>query len=52
MLQGYKTHIIGGLTVVFGVIGLVLGHLEPTQAVEFILGGLGLSALRAGVSNG
>lgn len=52
MLQGKKTHIIGLLMAAYGLIGLLLGQLEPNEAWQMIGTGLGLSALRDGVAKG
>ena len=48
-ISGYRTHLISAATVAFGIIGLLLGQLDSETAMQFILNGLGLSALRAGV---
>lgn len=50
MLQGKKSYIVAAATVLYGVLGLVLGHLTPDQAMQLILGGSGLAALRAGIA--
>lgn len=47
--DGKKTYILGALTVIYGVLGLSLGHLDQNQAVQFILTGLGMISLRVGV---
>jgi hypothetical protein len=45
-MQGKKTYTVAALTVLFGVLGWVLGFMPKEQAVEVILGGLGLGSLR------
>lgn len=48
-LRGKKTYIIGALNVLYGVLGLALGHLDQGTAIQFVLNGLGIAALRNGV---
>jgi hypothetical protein len=50
LLEGKKAYIIGAATAVYGLLGFFLGHLDVNQAAEFILGGSGLAALRAGIA--
>lgn len=49
-LQGKKTYIIGTLNVLYGVLGMALGHLDQATAIQLILNGLGIAALRNGVA--
>ena len=49
LLQGKKTYLIALAMVAYEVIGYLLGK-NPTLDVKAILEGLGLAALRAGVS--
>lgn len=49
-VSGYKTYILAGLAVVYGVIGLIIGQLTPEQAGTIIWGGLTAAALRRGIS--
>lgn len=56
-LDGKKTHIIGWIMAAYGVLGVVVhfltdgkSGLPPAEAWLYIGNGLGLSALRAGVS--
>ncbi len=48
MLSGWKTYIIGGISIIYGIVLYVQGNSE--QAGRVILDGLGLIFLRAGVS--
>lgn len=50
MLEGKKTYLIAAATILYGALGLALGHLNVDQAAELILGGSGLAALRAGLA--
>lgn len=49
-MSGYKTYILAALAVAYGVIGLVIGQLDPSQAGTIIWGGLTAAALRHGIS--
>lgn len=54
-LKGYKTYIIAALMVLIGVENVIAGDATLTQLLHspdlfLILNGLGLSALRAGIS--
>ena len=51
MFAGKKSYAIAALTVVFGVLGWVLGLLEPKDAVQTILGGLAVAGLRHGIAS-
>ena len=58
-LDGWKAHVIGAATVLVGALALLDSYkhlgmgladsIAPKDAVEMILAGLGLSALRSGV---
>lgn len=48
--KGYKTYIIGTLTVLFGVAGYFTGNLDSHTAVGFVFGGLGVMGLRNGIT--
>lgn len=50
-LKGYKTHTVAVLTILYGILGVILGEMEIVQAVEFVFLGLGISALRSGVES-
>ena len=50
-LNGYKTYIVAGATVIYAVVGMWSGTLDQSTGMEMILGALGLGALRHGVSN-
>lgn len=49
-LQGKKTYIVALAIVAYAVFGVYTGQLSQDQAVTLVLNGLGLGALRAGVS--
>lgn len=49
-LQGKKTYIVALALVIYAVVGVYTGQLSQDQAITLVLNGLGLSALRAGVS--
>lgn len=51
-LQGKKSYLIGAATFVYGLLGFLLGEMDINQAAQFVLGGAGLAALRAGMKNG
>ncbi len=50
-LKGRKTYVVAALMIVYAAIGMVLGQIDQDSAVRLILEALGLSALRAGISN-
>jgi hypothetical protein len=52
MLSGYKTYIISGLMIVKALYEMFTGDTVSIQAPDYnlLMEGLGLSALRAGVS--
>lgn len=47
--EGYKTYIIGTAYILHAILGWWLGDLQPNQAAERVLEGLGAMSLRAGV---
>ena len=51
-LKGKKTYLVALALVVFAITGVATGNLTTEQAVALVLNGLGLGALRAGVSKG
>lgn len=48
-LKGKKTYIISILAVVYAVSGYILGYIELQNAIQLIIGSLGISALRHGI---
>ncbi len=48
-LIGNRTYIVAGATIVYALLGLILGHLEPSHAVEVILAALGGIFMRASI---
>ena len=46
-LNGNKTYVVGVLTVVFGLLGLVLGEFDWLQGGGFISGGLAMLGFRS-----
>ena len=56
-LQGKKTYIIAVLLVLVSVVNILSGDMSPTELLSdpnlwVLLNGLGLAALRAGVTKG
>lgn len=55
-LQGKKSHLVGLASVLIGVLALVdvavpgCGAVDKQQAIQMILGGLGLSAISAKIN--
>lgn len=49
-INGYKSYIIAGATLLYAIGGAISGHLTPDQAIQLVLGAGGLAALRHGVS--
>ena len=45
-MKGSKTYAVAGATIVYAVLGAILGYIQWPQAVTYILGALGLGALR------
>ena len=42
----YKTKIIAGIAVVWAIVGLILGELDPVSAWQMVLTGAGAFSLR------
>jgi hypothetical protein len=49
-LQGKKTYVVAIALVIYAVAGVYTGQLSQPEAVTLVLNGLGLGALRAGIS--
>jgi hypothetical protein len=49
-LDGKKTYIVAALLIVFAVTGVLTGNLTADEAFVLVLNGLGLGALRSGIS--
>jgi len=49
-LQGKKTYIVACALVVYALLGVYTGQLSQPEAIALVFNGLGLGALRAGVS--
>ena len=49
MLKGKKSYVVASLTILFGVLGWLLGAIEPEMAIQTILGGLAIAGLRHGM---
>ena len=47
LFAGKRSYIVSGATVLFAVLGVVLGYMEPARALEMILMALGLASIRA-----
>jgi len=45
-LSGYKTYALSGAMALFGIIGLLLGQLEPDRAWEILLQAGAIAGLR------
>lgn len=48
--QGKKTYIVALALIAYAVLGVYTGQLSQSDAVALVLNGLGLGALRAGIS--
>ena len=51
-LVGSKTYVVAGVLVLYGLSGYFTGNLEAMEAVLVVVNGLGLGALRNGITNG
>lgn len=51
-LNGYKTYIVAGVTIVFAVVSYWGGAMDAQTMELTILGALGLGGLRHGISTG
>lgn len=49
-LKGKKTYLVALALIVFAITGVITGNLTADQAFVLVLNGLGLGALRSGVS--
>ena len=49
MLKGNLTYLTAIVSIVFGIIGLIFGWLEQSDAMKFILGGLGGFGMRRAI---
>lgn len=49
-LSGKKTYLTAILAIVFSVIGVLLGYLEPTQAGEYIIASVMFIFMRLGIT--
>lgn len=49
-LDGKKTYIVAGLTILYAIVGLLIGQLQVSQAIELILAGLGGIGIRSAIS--
>lgn len=48
-LSGKKTYIIAGLTLIYAVIGVVLGQFDTNAAIQLVLASGAIAALRAAI---
>lgn len=48
--QGKKTYCVALALICYAVLGVYTGQFSQTEAVTLVLNGLGLGALRAGIS--
>ena len=51
MLKGYKSYVMAGLVLLYGLTGLLTGHMTMTEALGVILSSGTIASLRAGISN-
>lgn len=49
-MSGYKTYIVGAASIVFALIGLFLGQLDGNAALQLIMSGAGMLALRHAIT--
>jgi hypothetical protein len=49
-VSGKKTYIVAAATIAYALLGYYTGNLDFNRAVEVVLNGAGLAALRAGVA--
>jgi hypothetical protein len=49
-VDGRKTYIIAGLTVAYGIIGLIIGQLEATEGIQVVLAGLAAFGFRSALN--
>jgi len=51
MLRGYKSYILAGLGVLYGVLGFILGYGDTQTNLAAIWAGLAVFGLRQGIHN-
>lgn len=49
-LQGKKTYVVAAALICYALLGVYTGQINQSEAVTLIFNGLGLGALRAGIS--
>ncbi len=49
-MDGNKTYIVAGLTVLWGIAGLFLGQMELNQTIQIVLAGLGVFGFRSALN--
>lgn len=49
-LSGKKAYIVAFWMILYGVLGVYFKTMTPEQAMQFVLNGMGISALRAGIN--
>jgi hypothetical protein len=49
-MAGYKTYIVAGGTIAYGVIGYLLNYHDGSRAIELVMMGLGFAGVRHGVT--
>ena len=49
-LQGKKTYIVAGATILYAVVGMWSGSLDQNSGMAMIFGALGFGAVRHGIS--
>ncbi len=50
MLKGKKTYLTGVLMIVLGVVAVLLGEMDKAEAIQSVLGGLGMIFIRSGIA--
>lgn len=50
-LKGKKSYILAIGGIVYALLGYFTGHLDANSALNLVFGSMGLSTLRAGISN-
>lgn len=51
-LDGYKTYIVAGATILYALVQMWQGSIDQNTGIQMIAGALGLSALRHGIAKG
>ena len=49
ILDGKKTYILAGVTILYAIFAFLTGNIDGNNAVELIMGALGGAALRNGL---